>query len=76
MERAVTSIKDSDRVMYQDWSKVKRLVSDEDIATFIDTFEESKIDGSTVTSVLEKDGKYLFVVSDNEEVTGSLQRGV
>ncbi len=70
MERAVTSIKDSDRVMYKDWSMVNRLVSNEDIATFIDTFEESKIDGSTVTGVLEKDGKYLFVISDNEDVTG------
>ena len=59
MGRTVTSIKDSDRVVYKDWSTVNRLVSDEDIATFLDTFEESKIDGSTITSVLEKDGKYI-----------------
>ena len=49
---------------YLNCLEVSSLSTDEDIATFIDTFEYSNILGYNILKVLELDGKYIFVVSN------------
>lgn len=49
---------------YSDWQEVTALQSPEDVATFIDTFEASGIVGFSIAGVISKEGKYIFVVSN------------
>lgn len=49
---------------FSDWEEVSSLNSAEDVATFIDTFEAANIKGYIIAGVITKDGKYIFVRSD------------
>lgn len=65
MNRVITSISlDEYRRSFSDWEEVKGLNTSEDVATFIDTFEEAKILGYMIAKVISKDGKYIFVTSE------------
>lgn len=51
---------------YLGYEEVKKLSSKEDVATFIDTFEKSGLKGYNIVKVLHRDGKYIFVYSQEE----------
>lgn len=53
---------------YKDVPELSSLNSREDVATFLDTFEESGLKGYNIEKVLTKNSKYIFVYSDN--ITG------
>lgn len=53
---------------YKDVPELSSLNSREDVATFLDTFEESGLKGYNIEKVLTKNSKYIFVYS--EGVTG------
>lgn len=58
------SINQDDIGRLSGWSDVDKLSSKEDVATFIDTFENSEIKGSSVVKILGN-GKYYIFVTDN-----------
>lgn len=55
------------RNMYSSFDEVNSLDSDEDIATFLSTFERAEIDACTIVKVLTFEGKYIFVVDPNQK---------
>lgn len=64
MAKCITSVSVEEyRQKYSDWGDVVSLSTPEDIATFIDTFEEAKTLGYRVVKPITKNGKYIFVVS-------------
>ena len=64
MSKVVMSINQDDIGRLSGWSDVDKLSSKEDVATFIDTFENSEIKGSSVVKILGN-GKYYIFVTDN-----------
>lgn len=48
---------------FSDLSEISSLSNKEDVATLVDTFEESGIKGYNIVKILESSGKYIFVYS-------------
>lgn len=67
MNKVVTKITESEYVeKYNYFQEVTSLSSDEDIATLLNTFKTSKLKGYNVVKILEDNGKYIFVYSNED----------
>ena len=53
--------------MYSSFDELKSLDSEEDIVTFLSTFEKAEIDACTIVKVLTFEGKYIFVVDSSSK---------